>query len=174
MTLITQTIHHGAPFIIGEIVFSSRKGNSKISYPTSIGPIDDYTHELLYKPYEYWQKIYIITNNLCIGLVGDAWEMQQFLEEIRQQCRFFDSMNFENLMPILDQYDMEGMFADSEFLACLITKEGEGWDVKTVTYPKHSWKKQETFLFERNTVAGSGKDDFNRSEGNRFLFCQSP
>ncbi|RBL91122.1 hypothetical protein [Chitinophaga flava] len=158
MTLIAQTSYRKIPTLIGDIVCSHPKG-SNIPVPTSLGDIEMYLKELSLKPTEYFQKVYVIKPNLAIGMAGWTGEMEDFLKEFRQQCRFHDNMTFETLMGIIDDYDKE-KFANSTLIASLFLKTTDGFEEKTVFYPKHAWITGEYGIFDNVIACGSGKEDF--------------
>lgn len=160
MTLIAHTIHCGVPFIIADILFTSPTGDDSMTIPTAFGNADHVLEDLPYKPAEYFQKVYIINSTLALGLAGHADEMESFLKEFRQQCRFYDQLTVDILKRILDEYDMAGSFSNSAGMISLITKTDDHFTPNFIAFPSKSWHFAESSIFESIAACGSGKEDF--------------
>ncbi|MBE9601475.1 hypothetical protein [Pedobacter sp. MC2016-24] len=174
MTLIAQTIRGNVPIIIGDIVFSSKNGSIEKPYPGSLNSIHEHLTNLAFKPDDYFQKIYVLTPNLCIGLAGDEIEMKSILKELRIKVRYYDQLTFEILNTLLNSYIQENEFSGSKFIACLITKTNDEFVVSTSIYPADSWKEASSELFQEIRATGSGASEFISSVQKNYYYQTSP
>lgn len=107
MTLIVTTQNSGVPIMIGDILVSSKTENKGISLPNFFeGLNDQILSQSISFPSSLRQKIYILNNQLCLGLTGRMDQVFSFLNYFQA---FFSTEEYriEDLQGHLDTYPKE-------------------------------------------------------------------
>lgn len=170
MTLIACTLNYKKPFILGDLLISSKKAKESIQLPTNTININDYIEPGNAVATGLYQKIYVINKNVAIALAGYVSEMTKFLEEFIIRCSYFDPIDEKGIKTFIEEYELEKNFANSAFFIMLMVKEESSISVKQFWSPKEVWKKSESEIFEEVHACGTGADDFlhNASEQQTF------
>ncbi|MBO9659745.1 MAG: hypothetical protein J7527_13065, partial [Chitinophagaceae bacterium] len=159
MTLIAQTIHQNVPCLIGDILFTSEVDYSDIHIPTSLGNVQPFINTLTAKPVEYWQKLYILKDNLCVSVAGNFSEIREFIKEMRIQCSYYDKITPENLSSMLNNYNKTNL-SESALLVTLVVDGDNSQSFYTLNlqFPEGEivWKKSSSDIFEEIISCGTG------------------
>lgn len=162
MTLIACTINKGNPFLIGDILISSPRSEG-IELPTNSFDVTKYLDENTDKPTELAQKIYIVNNNLCIGVAGDYNECYQFLTVL---THFFSKkktydIKEENIIKFFQIYNLDKNFKESSFFLLLMEQsDTSNLTVRQFTYQQEDWRMITSPIFNDVWASGTGADEF--------------
>lgn len=157
MTLVAATSNHGHPIILGDLLLSSSKKSDSFQLPTFLREVERFVPDnSSYFPVSLMQKIYVIKDNLAIGLAGEVRGMTKFLELIRHH--FSDQcVTHEAVTEFLDMRQIR----EIEEIAFLILLEYKvGGESKFIFHYDGSWKSENNKLFENILAIGSGSTDF--------------
>lgn len=160
MTLIACTLNYKNPFLVGDLLISSRKMKESIQLPTNTINITDYLEPGKAVATGLYQKIYIINKNVAIALAGDVSEMTMFLEEFKIRCSYYNPIDEKGIGLFVEGYDFEKNFANSAFFIMLMVRESESISVKQFWSPKELWRQSTSEIFEKVYACGTGADDF--------------
>jgi hypothetical protein len=174
MTLIASIINHKVPFLMSDLLMSSKEGTDDFQSPSNIFTLKNYLPQSAgWKPDSLRQKSYILKDNLCISFAGIEEEIKEFLKELKIKCNYYDDITKENIFRILDDYDLAVNFGKSAFIMLLINKVSDAimnvgiikspsssnhWD--TVKGKKGGWAYVENNTYGEVTAIGSGRDNF--------------
>ncbi len=118
MTLIACTVKNEIPFMISDLLFSNMIGRENMQVPTNNFSINKfYPENLVYKPMDLMQKIYILKKNLCLVLGGFKNEMTDLLIEFRKYTNEIEEANIseDEVVTFLKSYDFKNRFQKSSF-----------------------------------------------------------
>ncbi len=168
MTLIARTRNHGAPTMIGDILFTQKDVPQSIILPSICRDISAFIPADAPKPVGLAQKLYILNDHLCIAFAGDLFEIRDLLEDLRPFC-LASNPNAEELKDFLKKYDYS-KFKESAFFAMLIEDKGQG-DIYIVEISQGKFSLRDTELFDESQSIGSGTRDFESviNEERKFL-----
>ncbi len=158
--MISLTTNHGFPYLVGDILLSSTDSDGNIETPSFLsgtGNLFDHVDGL--KPFKFTRKVYIINDQLCVGLGGNYAQMYSFLNSL--QAHFKDKIPSVNeLKDYLNWYDVEKM--DNLFGIVLLA---ETINTQIVFHPATIGKLNDYQhpVFEKVIVGGSGSNDFKES-----------
>jgi hypothetical protein len=124
MSLIATTFSETAPFMIGDLLFSSKRGKEDFVSPTGaeIGKSDPSLADQL-NPDELFQKVYILNDHACIALAGWEDEMKGLLVYLRKKVSKVPTVTHTIMDHWLKQYDLSANFPRSVFMIFVIEKE---------------------------------------------------
>ena len=166
MTLIAATINAGYPILLGDILVTSETGGQEQPIPTFLGSVN---HRLppnrKYEPALLTRKIYVVTDQLAVGLAGLNREMKLFLDDLKS--RF-------NLLPVTEPHLLAfleecGASAYPNIAAILLhaapTPEGT---LISCHHIGNSWRAASTKAFGDVFACGSGSEDFIQDAGQEW------
>lgn len=164
MSLIACIVKHSIPMLMGDLLFSSKIVDEGVRLPTNNFDIDSsyLPPNLVYKPHSLNQKLYIIRDNVCLALAGNAFEMREFLIEFKQRCSYTSNVTEIYIRQFLDEYDFPSKFPDSAFFIIMTEKRMPGSIyVGLFNYPNNgAWKVTNTAIYGNVQAFGSGADAF--------------
>lgn len=160
MTLIASTFSQEMPFIIGDLLFSSKEGKPNFITPTQLpAPERTQGYNPEYLPYELWQKIYILRDNLALSMAGDYYEMKVFLRELKLRIAAYDVLTKEIIENFLIDFDLKKNFSESVMMILLMTDVNE--ETRYVNrFTSGKWDQQDDEHFGRIWASGSGAESF--------------
>lgn len=163
MSLIGYTLKNKVPFIISDLLFSSRDVEKGFKLPTNNFKVDEFLPKsLIYKAHSLGQKVYIIKENVCLALAGIEFEMVKFLENFRLRCSYIENVTERYIRDFIDEYSFETEFANSAFLISVWEQRGESsMHVGMFSYPNNeTWGVSITDIYGKVHACGSGKEGF--------------
>lgn len=157
MTLIAYKLNYGTPFIVGDLLISSKAKNPPFILPTAVSSIDNLlSSDITMFPQKLNQKVYIIRENLCVALAGDVLEMKSFLSELKIRCSYYNPVKKEHILQFLDNHEISGDFA-----GILVFIENPGEDSGIVyKFTYGDWVETESYHFQSALATGSGAHDY--------------
>jgi hypothetical protein len=160
MTLIASTLNYKRPFLLGDLLISSRGATKSKQLPTNTIDITQYLDTNSSLAVDLHQKIYIINANVAIALAGIVSEMTAFLKEFTIRCSYYDPIDEAGIRKFIEDYDFSNMFKHSAFFILLMKPDGTMISVKQFWSPKELWKTTNSEIFEEVYACGTGADDF--------------
>lgn len=160
MTLIACTLNYKRPFLIGDLLVSSRDAKKSIQLPTNTIDITKYLPANNSFAVDLYQKIYIINSHTAIALAGNIMEMTSFLEEFKIRCSYYEFINEPEIRNFIADYDLENNFKESAFFILLMRREGNSILVNQFWSPNHLWSNVKSDIFEEVYACGTGKEEF--------------
>ncbi|MES2648096.1 MAG: hypothetical protein V4717_14560 [Bacteroidota bacterium] len=170
MTLIASTLNYNRPFLLGDLLISSRGTTKSIQLPTNTIDVTQYLDTNTLLAVDLNQKVYIINENVAIALAGVVTEMTEFLKEFTIRCSYYEPIDEAGIRKFIEEYDYLNKFNKSSFFILLMKPEGNLISVKQFWYPEEPWKMTKSEIFEEVYACGTGKDDFlhNTTEQQQF------
>ncbi len=157
MTLIANTLNFAYPILVGDILMSSSHEKNNVHLPTFLKGVDDLlpSEQKLF-PFSLRQKIYIISDNLVVGLTGIEYQLKAFIEDIRLYFRVKES-TAENIKQFFEEYD----FSEFDKSSCIAifsenTENGIIIDQRIIG----SWTESKSATYEYVIAGGSGSQYF--------------
>lgn len=160
MTLIASTLNYKRPFLLGDLLISSRGAKKSIQLPTNTIDVTQYLDTNSSLAVDLYQKIYIINKNVAIALAGRVSEMTKFLKEFTIRCSYYDPIDEAGIRKFIEDYDLSNNFKESAFFILLMQPDGNLISVKQFWSPKDLWKTTKSEIFEEVYACGTGADDF--------------
>jgi hypothetical protein len=160
MTLIASTLNYKIPFLLGDLLISSRGVKKSIQLPTNTIDVTQYLDTNSSLAVDLYQKIYIINKNVAVALAGRVTEMTKFLKEFIIRCSYYDPIDEAGIRKFIDDYDLSTNFKESAFFILLMQPDGNLISVKQFWSPKELWKTTKSEIFEDVYACGTGADDF--------------
>ena len=171
MTLVACSLNkRNIPFMVGDILWSSKFGKENLVLPTNIYPINQFIpNEQSLKPDSFNQKIYLINSRVCVCFSGDEIEILKFLKEIKLRCRIYgDEIDAIHLKEFLDEYKLEEQFIKSSLIIFWMNKQGKGG---MFNFPKNihefgenknmsGWFHLRSDVFGEVYASGSGRNTY--------------
>ncbi len=157
MTLIVNTTNFSYPILIGDILMSTQQVKKNTSIPTFLGGVDNLLPpEQKLFPFSLKQKIYVITENLAIGLAGSQNQMKMFFNDITEHFSNNPSSS-DNINQFFEEYD----FSNFDKSACiLLYTELSEKGVLVHQKVKGPWETTKSPSFEYVFACGSGSQYF--------------
>lgn len=175
MTMIAATKNYNFPIIIGDLLISKKNGEKRFISPTSPFELNDhFDRNLLYKPDELFQKIYIVKENVAVALAGSLFEMVDFLSRLKQFCRCNEKITIDKIGEFISNYDLVNDYKESAYFISVIDNENETIaTVKNYIYPESKWRFNVTEIFDGTFSIGTGADSFMNSinENQKLSTC---
>ena len=163
MTLIACTVTKNIPFLIGDILFSSKAGREIMQLPTNNFDINVYLPKnTTTKPDSLSQKIYIIRDNLCIILAGLEAEMKDLLVSFKKWCNIYfasEVINETHIIEFFEHYDFQSSFLKSHFGIILVDRVDDNL-LNTKFITNNGWGLLNTDIFDDVHACGSGQESF--------------
>ncbi len=160
MTLIASTLNYKRPFLLGDLLISSRGATKSIQLPTNTIDVTQYLDTNTSLAVDLYQKVYIINKNVAIALAGVVTEMTEFLKEFTIRCSYYEPIDEAGIRKFIEEYDYLTKFKKSAFFILLMKPEGNMISVKQFWSPKELWKTTKSEIFEEVYACGTGADDF--------------
>lgn len=159
MSLIASTFSQELPFLLGDLLFSSKEGRPDFITPTQmpVYPMSEIYSE--YKPMELYQKIYILRDNLALALAGNAYEMKEFICNLKLRLSIYEVLNDEVIKQFLLDFDLNENFSGSSMLMLLVLKQGSEMNYVN-RYSYGIWDRLENEHFGSVWASGSGAENF--------------
>ncbi len=162
MTLIACTINFKMPFLIGDLLISSTNPRENFIFPANAALVpEEEWNEMALKPVAFHQKIYVLSENVCVAFAGDFDQIRLLLIELRIRCRIFPNISQDQMVVFLNEYNLEEQFYESSLFMMIIERdENNKVMVQTIRYPTSFWVEAESPDYGRVYASGSGKDEF--------------
>ena len=165
MTLIACTINKLRPVLIGDILVTNKKGRgNSIHIPTALPEHSSIISELDFISIDLKQKIYILTDQLCVGFCGSVFQISNFLKQIK---KYLNGLNDRKIIKadleiFLRTTDLHENFYDLSFIFLLVTTNEDNIGNLDIAYSntQDGFVFEEVQVFEKCYVGGSGKQDF--------------
>lgn len=160
--MIASTFSEEMPFIIGDLLFSSKEGKPDFMSPTQLSsiPRTAVAYDPEYMPHELWQKIYILRDNLAVALAGDYYEMKTFLQELKLRLTIYETLSKDSIERFLQDFDLSKNFSHSVMLMLLVTPHDDVSYVNRFFYGR--WARLKNEHFGSIWASGSGAESFLR------------
>jgi hypothetical protein len=157
VTLIANSTNYSFPLMIGDLLMSSEEKNSEVQIPVFLKDVENRlpTNQKFF-PFRLRQKIYVLTDNMCIGLAGLEFEMRLFLEDIKLYFKFHESSKKE-IEKFYNEYDFSN-FSGSSLLIMYAEKTKDGHLIHQIT--RGHWNYKESKMLEHLYTCGSGSKTF--------------
>ena len=157
--MLSFTYNDRNPIIIGDVLLTSKNGDSYFSLPTHLSGIPSIItegHKLESNPVDLRQKIYIVNKRLAVALGGKCDQMYSFLNSLQA---FFSTTipTINDLQEFLRSYDKEKR-VNLAALILLVTIENHKLILNFETLGK--WHKEEHVDFGLIYTIGTGSDDY--------------
>lgn len=157
MTLVSLTTNYGRPILFGDLLTTGEKQGRATQIPAFL---DDLEEDLPIGqqsfPFELKQKIYVIKEQIAVGLAGNVFQMTQYLKDIKNFFNYH-SPTEENFKSFMDSYDPEDM-SDCAILVFIIEKLEEG--IPPSVHHYGNWEEYNDPLIEVGLITGTGKEAF--------------
>lgn len=159
MSLIASTFSQELPFILGDLLFTSKEGKPDFISPTQF-PFSLYPEKQSErKPLELMQKIYILKDNLALALAGDYYEIKNFLTELKLRLAYYDEIDKGKIVQFLNDFDLEKNFSKSAMMILLVLPQDSDSDYVNRFYCG-DWHKELDDNFGSVWAIGSGSGSF--------------
>lgn len=149
------------PFIIGDLLISSSTEKRNIPLPTFPEGAEIHLSDgAKLFPIGLQQKIYVIRDDVAVGLTGNVGQMVVALTEIKKFCAENPLDPDENKQQLLDISKLDNRIASLNLNDChfyLLNCKGDG---KAQFYRHGNWMDKRTFQFGFTEACGSGARDF--------------
>lgn len=159
MTMLSFTYNDQNPIIIGDVLLTSKDGESSFSLPTHIGGIpsiitEGQTQES--NPVDLRQKVYIINEKLAVALGGKCDQMYSFLNALQA---FYGTTipTIKDLQEFLRSYDKEKR-GNLAALVLLVSIENNQLILNLETLG--NWHQEEHNDFGSIFSIGTGSNDY--------------
>jgi len=163
MTLIAGILNKHTPVLIGDLLITSNfKPDEDVFIPTVLNGKIDFDGNNY--PVELRQKIYVISDNLIVGLAGDVQQMTRLLIKIKTE--FLNQIVDDTVLSFFLKNIDTGEFDKIAYLIIAAFKNKELYDFKKYEYG--IWKKSVDTLNGEIYAIGSGASRFIE-EANRFI-----
>lgn len=157
--MIACTLNFGTPVIVGDLLLSDVLKPDEFVLPSISDNILDYLDERPRFPICLARKIYLVTEQVCVGLSGTVAHFKPFLEDLSVFCRVHENLQPAQLQTFLDDYVAN--YPDNDKLHALIYLLYEGNGEQLVgRFIKGVGIEGKVPAFERLIAIGSGADDF--------------
>ncbi len=176
MTLIASTLNHKMPFLISDLLWSSKPSNTHVRFPTNIlDPSQHLPANQEYKPIKLGQKMYFIKNNVCIIFAGDRNEILTFLIVIKNAFQNYNKISKNDIHQFLSIYNLEQNYKESAFFITHIENlPNDSINVSQFYYPsetnivdpiefniqEESWNIMYDPIYEEVSACGGGTEGF--------------
>jgi hypothetical protein len=157
MSLIASTFAEQSPFLIGDLLFSSKDGNKDFLLPTH-AETGESVADL--KPQDLAQKIFILKDNVCVALAGLESEMKALLDHLRDSFRFYDIVTRDSVHTMLHSFDLDNQFKHSAFIILVMEKDEAGNFFGGKFTSNSNWIEIEHPTFASVVAGGRGARDF--------------
>lgn len=160
MSLIATTFSETAPFMIGDLLFSSNRGKDDFISPTG-AQIDkpNALSENKLNPDELFQKIYILNDYVCIALAGWEDEMKGLLVYLRERIAETPVVTHVIMDNLLKAYNLDEKFPRSVFMIFVVEKKAD----ETFFFGRFklgNWIEIDHPVFQSMLACGSGGRTF--------------
>lgn len=164
MTMIAFTLNYNVPFVVGDLLFTSKKTKDGITLPTQAYDLKERLSDSETVPVDLMQKIYIMKPNLCLALAGDSSKMQDFLEELKMRCKYYGDWDISKdiILQFLNDFGLKSNFPNSAFCFMLLEGNPTAFQDIEIGHPPEAWKIIENDLFEKVYVCGTGDEPYLR------------
>lgn len=176
MTLIASTLNHKMPFLISDLLWSSKPSNTNVRFPTNVlDPSPHLPANQENKPIKLGQKMYFIKNNVCIVFAGDSNEILTFLIVIKSTFQNCNKVSKNDIHQFLNIYNLEQNYKESAFFITHIENLSNGSiNVSQFYYPSEtnivdptefniqegSWNIMYDPIYEEVSACGGGAEGF--------------
>lgn len=107
MTLIAVTSNFGYPIMLGDILTTSETIENEVAIPTFLGGVNHrLPDEQKFLPYNLRRKIYVLSDQMAVGLAGYEYEMKLFLDELKNYFKY-KSLSEGNIQEFLKEFGIE-------------------------------------------------------------------
>lgn len=157
MTLISVTSNFGFPILLGDILTTSETPDQEQHIPTFLSSVTQWlpTDQKL-RPYRLRRKVYVIDDQLAIGLAGSGHEMKEFLGEIKNYFKYH-AVSEANILTFLQEFGQQ-TYPNSSAILVHAANTPEGI---LITYHYFgAWQKRATPRYGDVFACGSGSNDF--------------
>jgi hypothetical protein len=151
--------------MVGDILTTSNTPDQEQAIPTLLGSVN---HRLppdqKALPFRLRRKIYIINDQLAVGLAGSVYQMKEFLSDLKTRFKIFD-VTGPRIQAFLDEFSPD-VYPDIAvvLLHAAHTPQGIAIDY----YYFGAWRVQSTSLFGDVLACGSGSPDFLKQAGQEW------
>jgi hypothetical protein len=157
MTLVSYTSNYGRPILMADLLITSNDRRGSTEIPAFLSNVDE---ELPIGqqsfPYELKQKIYVIHDQIAVGLAGNVYEMTLFLQDIKSYFNHYPA-TLENVKNFMDNYDQESISGSSIIVLIVEISDSTLYNYITA-YGK--WEQYDDKWIERGIVTGTGASSF--------------
>jgi hypothetical protein len=176
MTLIASTLNHKMPFLISDLLWSSKPSNTQVRFPTNISdPSPHLPANQENKPIKLLQKMYFIKNNVCIIFAGESDEILAFLIVIKSIFQNYSKISKNDIHQFLNKYNLEQNYKESAFFITHIENFlDDSINVSQFYYPSEtnivnptefniqegSWNIMYDPIYEEVSACGGGAEGF--------------
>lgn len=162
MTLIACTINFKMPFLIGDLLISSTALRENFIFPANAALVpEEQWKEMTLKPVAFHQKIYVLSENVCVAFAGDFDQIRRLLIELRIRCRVLPNISQDQMFSFLNEYNLEENFFESSLFMMIIERdENSNVTIQTIRYPTSFWSEAESPDYGTVYASGSGKGEF--------------
>jgi hypothetical protein len=167
MTLIAATSNFGHPILIGDILTTSPSETveREIEIPTHLSGVNHRlppNQKLL--PSNLRRKIYVVTDQLAVGLAGSEYDMKAYLDELRNYFKYKD-VTEANVVEFWEEFRQED-FPECTAILLYATKTPEG----TLITQRHfgAWRRFTSPLYGEVFACGSGSLPFLKHAGTEW------
>jgi hypothetical protein len=158
MTVISRSLNYFAPVISSDLLLSTREQLPPFVPPTLESSQTHFLEGLVDRPIGLAQKIYVLTDTICIALAGRVIEMRDILEDLGRYCRITPGLDAEGLRTFLRGYDFSS-YTECAFFLMVIDRSTEGIiDVKEIKMGE--FVNVDSEMFDQSEAIGSGADEF--------------
>lgn len=165
MTLIAVTSNFGYPIMLGDILTTAENPDQDQPIPTFQKSVNQrLPPEQKFLPFRLSRKIYVVTDQLAVGLAGSTYEMKEFLGELKNRFRYLD-VTGPNILKFLQEFDKQ---VYPNISAVLLHANHLPQGIAIDYYYFGVWHVQETEAFGKVLACGSGSPTFLREAGQKW------
>lgn len=104
MSLIIYTTNNGFPVLIGDLLISATDNIYNAEIPVYMKSFPEFQTKQNLFPETLKQKIYIINDQMALGMAGYLDEMKNLLQDVKNFFKYYDT-NYENIEIFWEQYN---------------------------------------------------------------------
>lgn len=158
MTVISLTTNYGYPILIGDILTTSKERVRGVLLPGFSQDVEEnLPANQTYFPFALRQKIYVIKEQIALGMSGNVYQMTLFLQDIKNHFKYFAPTE-ENFLKFMETFDMESI-SECSVLVFIVAKNDKGEkDINLHHYGE--WKEYNHPAIQAGLITGSGANSF--------------
>src|SRR5690348_2109116 len=113
MTLIAITLSEKPPILTADILITSIDGKKAVKLPNRPSALsNEEVRNLVYKPDQLLQKLYVIHPNICMCAAGRVSDIKMILQDFRNFCKWKSNygerwLDIEEIRSFFSSYDQE-------------------------------------------------------------------
>lgn len=157
--MIACTLNFGTPVIIGDLLLSDVLKPDEFVLPSISDNILDYLDENARFPVCLARKIYVITDQVCVGLSGTVARFKPFLADLSVFCKVHNNLQPEQLKSFLTEYVENDPYRDEVHALIYLFYERDG-EQQIGRFTKGVGIEGEVPALEYLIAMGSGAKDF--------------